>query len=73
MPDWKKNTIEKGQARIAPGATAAQPKFQRFMQEFLPHVEAGKRQLESMPRGDLEQNLQRAMAMARHNAAFRKS
>lgn len=73
LEDWRKAMLEKGAPRVAAGAAAAEPKMRDFMQEFLPHVEAGVRQLESMPRGDLETNLARAMQMMRHNASFRRN
>lgn len=72
LEDWKRSMIEKGIARVASGAAAAENKMQDFMTEFLPHVEAGVRALESMPRGDLETNLNRALSMMRHNARFRR-
>jgi hypothetical protein len=72
LEDWKRSMIQKGVPRIASGASAAIPKFADFMSEFLPHVEAGLRQLESMPRGDLPTNIQRAVAMMEHNSRFRR-
>lgn len=71
--DWKKAMLEKGVPRVAAGASAAQPKFQAFMSRFLPHLQSGLAQLESMPRGDLETNINRANAMMRHNAQFRNN
>lgn len=68
LTDWQQMTIQKGVPRIASGATAAQPKFQTFMSKFLPHVMAGKASLP--PRGTLDQNINRAVAMMRHNAKF---
>lgn len=73
LDQWKRDMIDKGVSRIAAGATAAQGKFASFMQEFLPHLQTGMAALESMPRGDLETNLQRMVQMARHNAGFRYS
>jgi len=70
LEEWKRSMIDKGIARVASGAAAAEGKMQDFMAEFLPHLEAGQRQLESMPRGDLETNLNRALVMMRHNARF---
>jgi hypothetical protein len=72
LADWQKAMLEKGAPRIASGAAAAKPKFQQFMSEFIPHLQAGMNELENMPRGDLEQNLQRAATLARHNAKFRR-
>lgn len=68
---WKTAMIEKGIPRIAQGAATAEPKVARFAAEFLPFLAAGVQQLP--PRGGLEENLQRANVMARHNAAFRRN
>lgn len=73
LEDWKRAALEKGVGRVAGGAMAAKQKFQDFMSQFLPHVEQGKRLLESTPRGDLETNINRAAIMMRHNATFRRS
>lgn len=73
LEDWRRAITNKGIPRIAAGAAEAKPKMAAFLTEFLPHVEAGQRALESMPKGDLETNLQRAVAMMRHNASFRRS
>lgn len=71
LQDWQQAMITKGIPRIASQAQLAKTKVQNFMQQFLPYLQQGVQNLSSMPRGDLEQNLQRANAMARHNAAFR--
>jgi hypothetical protein len=72
LDDWKQATLRKGLNRIAAGATEAKPKMQEFMDEFLPHVQAGQRLLESMPRGDINSNIQRAVTMMEHNSKFRR-
>lgn len=73
LEDWKKSMLEKGAARVASGAAAAVSKVQDFFQEFIPWLEAGQRKLESMPRGDIEQNIARAVEMMRHNSQFRRT
>lgn len=70
---WQQAMIDKGVLRVASGATAAKPKFQAFMQEFLPYLEQGRQQLASMPRGDLETNINRATTMMRWNANFKRN
>lgn len=72
LDDWKQKVLRVGLARIASGAAEAKPKMQRFLADFAPHVEAGQRMLESMPRGDLQTNIQRAIAMMQHNAQFKR-
>jgi hypothetical protein len=65
--------LEKGIGRVASGAQAAKSKMQDFFTDFIPHLEAGVRELQTMPRGDLEANIARANAMMRHNAKFRRN
>ena len=72
LQQWKDDMLTKGLPRIASGASQAEPKFQAFMSEFMPHIEQGLRQLQGMPRGDLNQNIQRMVAMVQHNARFRR-
>jgi hypothetical protein len=72
LQDWKDAILNKGLPRIAAGAAAATDKMTQFLSEFLPYVEAGQRALESTPRGDFNQNMERARRMAEHNAQFRR-
>lgn len=71
LTDWQQAAINKGLGRIASGAQAAQPKMATFLTRFLPHVEAGRNALPA--RGNLEQNIQRAVAMMRHNSQFQNN
>lgn len=72
--DWKDAMLNKGVPRVASGAQAAKPKMQAFLQQFLPYLQSGVQQIDAtMPRGDLETNIQRAALMMRHNAQFRKT
>jgi len=74
LDDWKQSMLQKGVGRVASGAAAAQSKFTHFMEEFLPFVQAGRDKLNrEMPRGNTEQNIQRAVMMMRHNAQFKRS
>lgn len=70
LQDWQDKMISKGIPRIATGAQAAIPKMTSFLNDFLPHVDAGVAALKNMPRGGIEQNINRAVAMMRHNAAY---
>lgn len=72
LQQWKDDMLNKGIGRVASGAAAAVNKVTDFWTQFGPHLEAGVKALESMPRGDLETNIQRANAMMRHNATFRR-
>lgn len=73
LADWQQAMIQKGIPRVASGATAAKGKFANFMQQFLPWVQQGQQQLATMPRGTLDQNIQRAVFMMQHNAQFQRS
>lgn len=73
LQDWQNAMINKGLNRIAGGATQAQGKFQDFMSQLLPHIEAGQRALSATPRGDLTTNINRAVQFMQHMAAFKRS
>jgi hypothetical protein len=70
LADWKAAMIDKGLARVAAGASAAVGKMGEFLTEFLPHVYAGAESVRKMPKLTLEDGIQRATAMIRHNATF---
>lgn len=71
LPDWQKAMIDKGLNRIGTGATAAQPKVERFMTAWLSHMDALASKLSSMPRGTPEQNIERMLVAVRHNMDFK--
>lgn len=73
LQQWQQAAVNKGVPRVAAGAAEGKQKFQDFMTQFLPWIEQGKQKLESMPRGDIEANINRMVAMVRHNAAFVRS
>jgi len=74
LDDWKRAAIDKGVPRVAAGAAASQSKFADFMSQFLPHLQSGMDRINrEMPRGNTEQNINRAIAMMRHNAQFRRT
>lgn len=73
LGDWQRAMNEKGSARIASGATAARGKMEQFYSEFLPFVDGVVAKIDaSMPRGSLEQNIQRAVAVMQGMSAFRR-
>lgn len=70
LQDWQQAMTTKGVQRVATGATAAQPKMEAFMSQLLPYVQSG---LGSLPaRGNLDQNINRMTAWARHMANFQR-
>lgn len=73
LADWQRSMLDKGLTRVASGASAAKPKMEEFLSDFLPFVEQGKAAIDrELPRGDAEQNIQRAVAMMRHNMKFKR-
>lgn len=68
LEDWKQAMIQKGAMRIADGANKAIPKMQQFLTAFLPYVAQGVASLP--PRGGLDANKARAIAMMDWNARF---
>lgn len=71
LQSWQDAMINKGLPRVASGATAALPKVTAFLEKWLPYEEQLKQKLQSMPRGDLQQNIARMVTAVEHNAAFR--
>lgn len=73
LGDWQRKAINKGAPRIAAGVQEAEGDVQKFAGELLDHIDSGRSQLESHPRGDLETNLQRMNTFVRHMSGFRRS
>lgn len=71
LSDWQQAMIQKGVPRIAQGANAAVPKFDSFMSKFAPHLAALQSKLAAVPRGDINQNIERARIAILHNAEFK--
>lgn len=70
LADWQNSMINVGIPRIAQGATAKQGKFTSFMTDFLPYLQQGVAAIDRMPNLTLEDSINRATAMIRHNAKF---
>lgn len=73
LEQWKQYMLNVGVPRVAQGAQAKQAKFGSFAQQFFPHLEAGIAKVSAMPSTTLEDNINRAVAMMRHNASFKRS
>jgi len=73
LPEWKRKMLEVGVGRVAQGAEAARSKIEKFASEFLPHVYEGAAKVKAMPGLTLEDGINRAVAMIRHNATFVRS
>lgn len=72
LTDWQQSMTNVGIPRIAQGAAAKQQKFTNFAQQFFPFLAQGVAKVEAMPSTTLEDNINRAVAMMRHNAGFKK-
>lgn len=72
LADWQNSMTSYGIGRVAQGAQAKQGKMQSFMTDFLPYLSAGVSKIDSMPKVTLEDGINRAVAMIRHNAGFQR-
>lgn len=66
---WIEVTVTKGQPRLASGAAAAQPKVEAAFAKLFPAIANAVNALP--PRGDIEQNINRAGAFARAMHAYK--
>lgn len=71
LDEWKRAMIAKGIPNYQNGLQMGQAKMERFLNSFIPHIQAGLQKIEGMQRGTLEQNLARSAEMIRHLATFR--
>jgi len=71
LQSWQEAMLSKGLTRIASGASAATPKVQAFLEKWLPYQQQLQSKLATMPRGDLQSNIQRAVTAMEFNAQFK--
>lgn len=72
LADWQNKMLNVGIPRIAQGAQANVDKMQAFAAEFLPYLDRGVASVKQMPKVTLEDSINRATAMIRHNAKFQR-
>jgi len=72
LQSWQQASINKGAPRIALGVQAAAPKFQAFMDKWLPYEQALQARIAAMPKGGLAESQARANAAIAYNAAYSK-
>lgn len=72
LQSWQESMLKKGLNRVASGATEGTPKMRQFMEAWLPYEDGLKQQLQSRPRGSLQDNIARMVFAAEYNAAFRR-
>lgn len=70
---WKNAMLGKGLTNMSNGYVDPTNvnKFATFMRAWLPYVRQGAANVRQMPKGTLQQGIDRAVAQIRHNAAFR--
>jgi len=68
---WLEAVLTKGVQRYPQGIEFGSKYYEQFYSEFSKHLEAGLEQIYRMPRVTLEDSINRAAAMIRHNAKFR--
>jgi len=73
LQDWKDAALNKGVSRIAGGISAARPKLTKFYAELLPAVDAAAAEVKSMPKGTLEDSINRMVTYTRAMANFKKT
>jgi hypothetical protein len=72
LGDWQNAMTQYGIPRVAQGAQAKQGKMNDFLTEFMPHLASGVAQVDAMPKNTLEDGINRAVTMIRHNASFQR-
>lgn len=72
LSDWKTAMLNKGVPHIQTGAVQGQAKVQNAFSQLLPYIYSGRDQINaSNPRGNLQQNLQRANAFATYMSQYK--
>lgn len=70
---WKQKAIALGAQRLGAGATAAQPKVEAFLTQFLPVVQSAQQQVKSMDNSTFEARKARANRMMDLLHAFKRT
>lgn len=73
LEDWRQAALSKGATRFVSGVQGSTDKMATFMRDFFPHLQQVQNELDGMPRGTLEANIERANHVMRRNAEFRRS
>jgi hypothetical protein len=84
FPKWERNTqnvslgawqqaATAGASRIAQGAQQKQGKYESFASQFYPFLDNAVAQVKQMPNATFEDRVQRAVAMMRKNASFKRT
>lgn len=71
LSEWQA-AADAGVGRVAQGAQQKVSKVEKFQSEFFPHLERGQAAVAAMPNTTIEDGVNRAAAMIRHNANFKR-
>lgn len=70
LQSWQQAMQQKGIPRIGPGAQAAIPKFTQFLTAFLPYEANITQQVRAMPKGTLQDSINRMTQMVQGLSQF---
>lgn len=73
LEDWKRSMIDKGVSNMQNGARTAVPKVTAFLGEFLPFADNVSKEIQAMPKGTIEDSINRSTAAIRKLAAFKRT
>lgn len=73
LQDWQRAMTEKGVTNMQTGARTATPKVQKFLTEFLPFAAQVSEEVAAMPKGTIEDSVNRSAAAIRKLASFRRT
>src|SRR5271167_835330 len=72
LSEWQTAMTQIGIPRVSQGAQQKQGKYQKFAEAFFPYLEAGVRQVRAMSDLTAEDRINRAVAMMRYNAGYKR-
>lgn len=72
LSDWKQSYIDKGIPAVANAARVAQPKMEKFLRDFLPFADGVSQTVAAMPKGTLQDSINRATAAITMLASYKK-
>lgn len=72
LQDWQRAMTEKGVSNMQTGARTAVPKVQKFLADYLPFAAQVSDEVAAMPKGTIEDSVNRAAAAIRKLASYRK-
>lgn len=73
LDEWKEKMITKGSIRISAGIDGAKDKTIAFAKDLLPHVDAGRAKVKTMPDLTIQDSIARAGAFIMHMSEMKRS